>query len=567
MRTKKNQIFSVLLLVLLLVFISCREEEGIQGEKGMVVSVDQYASQVGIEILKMGGNAVDAAVAVGFALAVTFPSAGNIGGGGFMVIRFPETGEAVAVDFREMAPQRASPQMYFDDEGQYQREWSSLGHLAVGIPGTVKGFDLALKLYGRLTWEEVLAPAIKLAEQGFRLTENRASSFNRVKKQVKDSAEFIKIFSKPDGTDFEEGDLFFQKELAESLKLIADEGSDAFYKGKIGDLIAQDMEKHGGWITREDLAKYEAHIRKPIVGKYRGYEIISMPSPSSGGTVLVEMLNILEGYELGKGKRYSPKTLHLIAEAMKFAFLDRAKYLGDGDFVELPVDQLTSKEYAESVRKRILLDRAIPSKNIGEDILTLEKGNDTTHYSVIDGDGLAVATTYTLNDGFGAKVVAEGTGILLNDEMDDFNKRPGYTNDQGTIGTEANLIWPYKRMLSSMTPTIVAKDGETFLITGSPGGRTIINTVLNVIISVIDFKMDIQAAVDAGRMDHEWMPDLLRIEGLGVSKRGLKALRAMGHEVRTIGRQGDAHSILVDPETGIYIGAADKRSNGSAVGY
>jgi len=418
-----------------------------------------------------------------------------------------------------------------------------------------------------LTWKDVLAPAIRLAEQGFLLTADRASSFNRVRKSAEDSAEFVRIFSKPDGSEFQEGDLFIQKDLAQSLKTIAEQGPDAFYKGKIGALIAQDMEKHGGWITLEDLASYEAHIRKPLVGNYRGYEIISMPSPSSGGTTLVEMLNILEGYELGKEKRYDPRTLHLIAETMKFAYLDRARYLGDGDFVDLPVDRLTSKEYADGIRAKILAERAIPSMDIGEDILTIEKGNDTTHYSVIDADGLAVSTTYTLNDGFGAKVMAEGTGILLNNEMGDFNKRPGYTDDRGTIGTDANLIRPHKRMLSSMTPTIVAKDGKTFLITGSPGGRTIINTVLNVIISVIDFDMNIQDAVAAGRMDHEWMPDRLSIEEFCVSKRGLKVLRAMGHDVRTIGRQGDAHSILVDNETGIYFGAADKRSNGSAIGY
>lgn len=567
MRIKKFRILTALALTALLVFVSCGKEDGVSGQEGMVVSVDAYASQVGIDILRKGGNAVDAAVAVGFALAVTYPSAGNIGGGGFMIIRFPDSGEAVAVDFRETAPGRASPDMYLDGQGRYQRMRASRGHLAVGVPGTVKGFDLVLKKYGRLSWDEVIAPAIELAEKGFRLTAGRARSFNRIKETAGESAEFLKVFSREDGTDFEEGDLFVQKDLAESLRQISEEGPDAFYRGKIAARIAQDMAKHGGWITMEDLAGYEAHIRKPVTGTYRGYEIISMPAPSSGGTVLIEMLNILEGYDLGAGKRFAPETLHRIAEAMRFAYLDRARYLGDGDFIDLPVERLTSKEYAETLRTSIFPDRATPSRELGEDILTLEKGSDTTHYSVIDRDGVAVAATYTLNDGFGAKVVAEGTGILLNNEMTDFNVRPGTTDDQGFIGTEPNLIQPQKRMLSSMTPTIVVKDGKTFLITGSPGGRTIINTVLNVIVSVIDYKMDVREAVDAGRMDHQWMPDILRIEEFCVSRRTLKRLKAMGHDVRTTRAQGDAHSIMIEAETGLYIGAADKRSNGSAAGY
>jgi len=556
--------------------ISCKKEVEVTGRNGMVVSVDQFASQVGIDILKKGGNAVDAAVAVGFALAVTFPAAGNIGGGGFMIIRFPETGESVAVDFREMAPGLATPTMYLDEEGEIERSKSVVGHLAVGIPGTVKGFDLALKTYGRLSWKEVIEPAVRLANEGFVLTEGRASSFNSLKRransnreteEIKSNAEFVEVFSKPDGTDFEENDIFVQKDLAESLRQIAEEGPDAFYSGKIAALIARDMEKHGGLITKEDLANYQAFIRKPLLGNYRGFEIVSMPSPSSGGTVLIEMLNILEGFELGTMERYAPQTLHLIAETMKLAFLDRARYLGDGDFVTLPVEKLTSKDYAESVRKKILIEKVVPSEELGADILTLEKGKDTTHYSVIDSDGLAVATTYTLNNGFGAKVIAEGTGILLNDEMDDFNSKPGYTNDRGSIGTDANLIKPYKKMLSSMTPTIIAKDGKTFMITGSPGGRTIINTVLNIIINVIDFNMNIQDAVAAARMDHEWMPDSLRIEEFILTKRLERKLESMGHSLRKISRQGDAHSILIDPISGLYIGAADKRSNGSAIGY
>ncbi|MFC2168006.1 gamma-glutamyltransferase [Acidobacteriota bacterium] len=564
---QRNKIFTIVLSLALLFPMSCKKEQEIVGRNGMVVSVDRFASQVGLDILKKGGNAVDAAVAVGFALAVTFPAAGNIGGGGFMIIRHPETGESVAVDFREMAPGLATSTMYLDEEGEIERSKSIVGHLAVGIPGTVKGFDLALKTYGKLSWKEVIEPAIRLANEGFVLTGSRASSFNNLRERTENSSELVKVFSKPDGTDFEEGDIFVQQELAISLKHIAEDGPDAFYLGSIADMIVSDMEKHGGLITKEDLANYQAHLRKPLKGNYRGFEIVSMPSPSSGGTVLIEMLNILEGFELGKMKRFAPQTVHLIAEAMKLAFLDRARHLGDGDFVTLPVEKLTSKDYAESVRNIIQLEKVLPSKELGEDILTLEKGSDTTHYSVIDSDGLAVATTYTLNNSFGAKVIAEGTGILLNDEMDDFNSKPGYTNDRGSIGTDANLIEPHKRMLSSMTPTIVVKDGKTFMITGSPGGRTIINTVLNVIINVIDFDMKIQDAVAAARMDHEWMPDRLSIEEFVVSKRLERILESMGHNLRKISRQGDAHSILIDPVSGLYIGAADKRSNGSAIGY
>jgi len=330
------------------------------------------------------------------------------------------------------------------------------------------------------------------------------------------------------------------------------------------------MEKHGGLITKEDLAVYEAFVRRPVEGNYRGYQIISIPPPSSGGTILIEMLNILEGFALGQMERFAPGTLHLIAETMKFAYLDRARYLGDPDFVDIPVGVLTSKSHAEEVRQKIDLNRATASKEMGEDILTIiEEAEETTHYSVIDKEGIAVATTYTLNGGFGAGVVAKGTGILLNNEMADFNMKPGYTDEKGLIGTKPNLIEPDKRMLSSMTPTIIVKDGQTFLITGSPGGRTIINTVLNVVINVIDFQMPIQEAVNAPRMDHEWMPDVLRVERRGIDEEVIRLLKGMGHVIRETHpwQQGDAHSILVDSRTGLYHGAADKRSQGSAVGY
>ncbi len=570
---KSNGVFRLFIILILLTYPlsgAATENDAVAGKNGMVVSVDEYASRVGIEILKKGGNAVDAAVAVGFALAVTFPSAGNIGGGGFMIIRFPDTEEAVALDFREMAPGRATADMYLDDKGGYVKEKSLFGYLAVGVPGTVKGFELAMEKYGSLKWEDVVKPAVELAEKGFKLNKKRADSFNMLNKMFEwGTEEFFRIFSKPDGSEFKEGDIFIQKDLAGSLRLIAEHGSEAFYKGQIAELIAQDMKRHGGLITMEDLEKYKASIRNPVTGTYHGYQIISMPPPSSGGTILIEMLNILENYNLGQMERYAPETLHLIAETMKFAYFDRAKYMGDPDFVEVPVAFLTSKRHAEEIRETIDLKKAIPSRKMGEEILTLEKAKETTHYSVIDKKGLAVATTYTLNGGFGSGAVAEGTGILLNNEMDDFNVKPGYTDDKGLIGTKPNIIEPHKRMLSSMSPTIICKDGKVFMITGSPGGRTIINTVLNVIVNVLDFNMPIQDAVDAPRMDHEWMPDILRLERKGLPNELIELLRAMGH---TIGksrswRQGDAHSIFIDPEDGLYYGAADRRSKGSAIGY
>jgi gamma-glutamyltranspeptidase/glutathione hydrolase len=558
--------FIILILLANQFFCIAQENKGVVGKNGMVVSVDEFASLVGIDILKKGGNAVDAAVAVGFALAVTFPAAGNIGGGGFMIIRFPDTEEAVALDFREIAPGKATPDMYLDEKRNYVKERSLFGHLAVGVPGTVKGFELAMEKYGNLKWEDVIEPAVELAEKGFKLNKRRADSFNRLNQRFKQGTkEFFRIFSKPDGSEFKEGDIFIQKDLARSLRLIAEDGSQAFYRGQIAELIAQDMKKHGGLITKEDLGKYEAFVRKPVTGTYRGYQIISMPPPSSGGTALIEMLNILEGFDLGQKERYAPETLHLIAETMKFAFFDRARYMGDSDFSEIPVKFLTSKSHAEDIRGKINLKKAIPSATMGEEILTIEKAKETTHYSVIDKEGLAVATTYTINGWYGSGVVAEGTGILLNNEMADFNMKPGYTDDKGLIGTRPNLIEPHKRMLSSMTPTLVIKDGKVYMITGSPGGRTIINTVLNVIVNVIDFKMPIQDAIDAPRMDHKWMPDLLRLEQEGITEELIESLKAMGHTIK--GRQGDAHSILIDPITGLYYGAADKRSQGSAIGY
>jgi len=567
---KKCRVFYLLVIIILLAgHFQCTSKNvtGPVSRNGMVVSVDEYATRVGIDILKKGGNAVDAAVAVGFALAVTFPAAGNIGGGGFLVCRLPADGEVVALDFREKAPGRASADMYLDESGTYVEERSLVGHLAVGVPGTVKGFELAVQDYGRLSWSEVIAPAIKLAEEGFSLSAGRADSFNALAKRFKNgSPEFLRIFSKTDCSEFSAGDLFLQPELGRSLRLISEKGAAAFYAGEIADLIVRDMEKHNGLITHADLEKYQVYLRRPVTGTYRGYQVYSMPPPSSGGTILIEMLNILEGFDLGAQERFAPETLHLIAEAMKFAYYDRACYLGDPDFGDIPSDRLLSKEYAATIRAQIDPKRAVPSRELGAKILTQEEAPETTHYSVIDKDGMAVAVTYTLNGGFGAGVVAEGTGILLNNEMADFNMKPGFTGENGLIGTKPNLIAPHKKMLSSMTPTLVVKDNRIVMITGSPGGRTIINTVLNVLLNVIDFKMDIHAAVATARMDHEWMPDIIRLEKDVFTESLAAALEAMGHKVKKGWRQGDAHSIFID-EQGRYWGAADPRSQGSAVGY
>jgi len=571
MAVAKRWIFLVCFLVCLgFLLVSSGNEPGqdaVVAKNGMVVSVDEHASRIGVEILKKGGNAVDAAVAVGFALAVTYPPAGNIGGGGFMIIREPQSGKCVALDFREKAPEKSTADMYLDEEAEYVQDRSLFGHLAVGVPGTVKGFARAMTEYGSLSWEDVIAPAIVLAEKGFRLSKKMALSFNGIRSlKNKASKEFLRIFIKPDKSPWKEGDLFVQKELAESLKLIATHGSAAFYGGQIADLIAKDMDKHGGLISKKDLLEYDAVLRKPVIGRYRGYEIVSMPPPSSGGTILIEILNILEGFDLRRMSRFAPETLRLMAEAMKFAYFDRAKHMGDQDFEEIPVAKLVSKYHARNIREKIKTKTVIPSLEIGGEILTSEKGRETTHYSVIDKSRMAVSTTYTLNGGYGSLVVAEGTGVLLNNEMADFNMKPGFTDDQGMIGTQPNQIAPYKRMLSSMTPTIVVKEGKAFLITGSPGGRTIINTVLSVLVNVIDFQLPIQKAIDAPRLNHEWMPDILYLEQRCREKELKEALEAMGYHLKWR-RQGDAHSILIDPETGLFYGAADRRVRGAAIGY
>jgi gamma-glutamyltranspeptidase/glutathione hydrolase len=533
------------------------DEKAAEYRGGVVVSVSAAGSDAGLAILKEGGNAVDAAVATAFALAVVHPAAGNIGGGGFMIIH-PPNGEPAVIDYRETAPAAASKGMFKKDDNLYS-------HRVVGIPGTVRGLALAHKRYGKLPWKTVVEPAVKLAHKGFLLDAHQAGSLNSVLVSGRDMRELQRAFGRTDGRAWSEGDSLVQPDLAKTLRLIADQGPDAFYQGPIAALLVSEMKAGEGLITADDLAGYKAVARKPIKGSYRGYDVYAPPPPSSGGICLVEMLNILENYDLKKHDRFGPATLHLMIEAMRRAYCDRAIYLGDPAFTKIP-DHLTSQEYAMKLAQGINPKHATKSGDLAKEIQLSVEGDNTTHFSIIDRDGMAVANTYTLERSYGSRIVVKGAGFLLNNEMMDFNWQPGVTNTQGTIGTLPNQIAPGKRMLSSQSPTILAKSGKVFLITGSPGSRTIINTVLNIVINVVDYDMDIQTAVDAPRLHHQWFPDEVHFEGTSTYPATVAALRAMGHQV-TSTRQGDAHSIWVNPRTGAYVGAADKRLSGKVSGY
>jgi gamma-glutamyltranspeptidase/glutathione hydrolase len=531
---------------------------------GMVVSASAIASEVGRNVLARGGNAVDAAIATGFALAVTYPTAGNIGGGGFMVVRFPD-GRATTMDFREAAPAAARPDMFLDSSGNYSYETHHESYKSVGVPGTVAGFALAHARYGRMAWNQLVDPAVTLARDGFAAPPGLARSLAAMTPQFKNNPASLAAYTR-NGTPYAVGEVIRQPDLARTLARIRDQGRSGFYEGETARLIAEDMRRHGGLITERDLARYEAKERAPVRGTYRGYEIISMPPPTSGGVALIEMLNILEGYDLHGLGHDSPQYVHFVAEAMRRAFLDRARYVGDPDFVQAPVDRLTSKSYAAELRQTILVDRASPSAP--SQVAQGGESNETTHYSVVDADGTAVAVTYTLEYGYGLSAVVSGAGFLLNNEMGDFNGQPGLTDSTGLIGTPANIARPGKRMLSSMTPTIIAKDGRLVAVSGSPGGRTIINTVLQVVLNLIDFDMDIEHAVAAPRFHHQWLPDILWVEENGLPSATATVLEALGYKVRVRGRQGTAHSILIDPRTGARQGAADPRDDDAgAAGY
>jgi gamma-glutamyltranspeptidase/glutathione hydrolase len=528
-----------------------------------VVSVDPIASNAGVEILKQGGNAVDAAVATGFALAVTWPAAGNLGGGGFMLIYLADKGAVAAIDYREKAPEQSTARMFLDEKGEIDSKKADVGYLVIGVPGTVRGFWEASRHYGRLDWKNLVEPALKLARDGFTVDEVLARSLKSQARWMDQFPEFGRDLRKADGTYYGAGETLKQPDLAWTLQQIRDRGPDGFYKGEVARKLVDDLQANGGIMTLKDLAKYEAKIRTPVRGTYRGYDIVGMPPPSSGGTTVIQMLNVLEGYDLPAMKRRDASTIHLLAETMRVGFYNRARYIGDTDFVKVDLARLTSKPFANTLRAQVNLRRATPSLSIGKDILTRPEYSNTTHFSVIDAQGNAVSNTYTIEDLYGSRVIAKGTGFLLNNEMHDFNISPGVTDTKGLIGTKPNLIEPGKRMLSSMSPTIVLKDNKPFLVTGSPGSRTIINTVLQVIVNVVDFKMDAQAAVDEPRIHHQWMPDLITLER--PLEELVPALNVMGDQTRLSTTQGDAHSILV--KGGMKYAGVDHRVRGGAAGY
>jgi gamma-glutamyltranspeptidase / glutathione hydrolase len=538
----------------------------VKSEHGMVVSSSSLATKVGVKILKMGGNAVDATVAVGFALAVTYPQAGNLGGGGFMVIHL-KNGKNTTIDFREKAPLKAFRDMYLDSNGNVLHNLSLDGATASGVPGSVAGLLYALKHYGTMKLQEVIQPAIDLAENGFSVDAYLARALGENLMNFDKYGSTRKVFTK-NGKSYKEGDILKQPDLAFTLNQIKNNGKDGFYKGKIAELIVKQISSMDGYITAKDLEKYEPVERQPIYGNYRGYEIVSMPPPSSGGVALVELLNILENYTFTKNDWGSSQYIHKLVEAMKYVYADRTEYLGDPDFVKVPIKQLTSEEYAKKIFNKIKIDKATPSKDIIPNKIVLGKeSRETTHYSISDNEGDAVSVTTTINSWFGNKVVVDGAGFFLNNEMDDFSAKPGVPNQFGLMGNEANSIQPGKRMLSSMTPTIVLKNNKPFIVIGSPGGSTIITAVLQVIMNCIDFNMNIQEAVDAPRIHHQWYPERIDYERFALSKDVKEELIKMGHKLGEETTLGETQGIMIDQKNHLFFGAADPRGNGLAEGY
>ena len=533
----------------------------VPAKHGMVVAQEKLAAQIGADILRQGGNAVDAAVATGFALAVTYPRAGNIGGGGFMVIHSAERNEDIAIDYRETAPAAITRDIYLGPDGKPDTDKSRNSALGIGVPGTVAGLALALEKYGsgRFTLAQVLQPAIALARDGFVVTDDMADTLPAMYRRMARWPNSAKTFSRDDGSPLREGDRLIQPDLAATLSAIAEQGPRGFYQGPVAERLAKAVSSAGGIMTADDLKSYQAVIREPVRGSYRGYDIVSMPLPSSGGTVLLETLNILEGFPMADMAQGSAPSLHVMIEAMKRAYADRARYLGDPAFVNAPTDILITKEYAARQRASIELDRATPAPD-ALSAKTPREGSNTTHYSIVDSSGNAVSNTYTLNFSYGVGLVADGTGILLNNELDDFTAAPGASNAFGLIGFEANLPAPGARPLSSMSPTIVLKDGKPVLVTGSPGGSRIISAVLQIVVDVLDYRMDVAAAVAAPRLHHQWMPDVVRVER-GFPPETLDALRAKGHQVIEALGQTSANSIAVTPNG--LLGAPDPRTRGA----
>ncbi|NLP32628.1 MAG: gamma-glutamyltransferase [Oligella ureolytica] len=536
----------------------------VQAANGMVATEQNLASQIGLEILKNGGNAVDAAVAIGFSLAVSLPNAGNIGGGGFMLVHDAKSNKTVALDFREKAPAAATETMYQDENGEIIPRKSWYTHQAIGVPGTVAGLTKALEQWGSLPLAEVMQPAIDLAEQGYEVSPTMAKLLQVEKDNLGKWPTTKAIFF--DGDEpLALGDTLVQKNLAESLKLIAKEGADAFYKGAIAEEIVRDQEAHDGLITKDDLASYEATEREVVRGDYRGYEIVSMPLPSSGGIHIIQILNAMEHLPIKESGVNSAKTISLMAETMKRAYADRSEYLGDSDFVDVPIQELTSKEYAKAIADEVLKGEITPAQEIKPGDLAPYESDQTTHYSVVDKEGNAVAVTYTLNLNFGSGIVAGETGILMNNEMDDFSAKPGVPNAFGLIGGSANAIEAGKRPLSSMTPTMVLKDGKPWLVTGSPGGARIITTVLQQIVNAIDFGMNPAAATNTPRFHHQWLPDELRLE-VGFSPDTIQLLENAGYDVSVKPSMGRTQTIQIIDDT--MYGYSDPRNpDGSAIGY
>jgi gamma-glutamyltranspeptidase/glutathione hydrolase len=550
--------------------VHAASREPVRAKHGIVASTNEVASRVGVDVLKRGGNAVDAAIAVAFALAVTHPAAGNLGGGGFMMIRL-KNGKTTAIDYREMAPAAATRNIYLDKDGNLiEGEGGSLvGYRAAGVPGTVRGMELALKKYGsgKLSWAQLIEPARQLAS-GFTVTYSLARSLRGNSDYLSQYPETKRIYLN-NGKFYNEGEIFRQPDLAATFARLQQFGPYEFYQGQTAKMIVADVSRHKGLITLSDMSGYQAKERQPLRGRYRGYEVISMPPPSSGGTVLIEMLNILEGYELDKLDSGSSERYHLMTEAMRRAFADRAEFMGDSDFVKVPVVGLIDKSYAAKLRGTISLERASTSVEINAGKPTGYESEETTHFTVIDAEGNAVANTYTLNNSYGSAAVAKGTGIILNDEMDDFAAKPGTPNMYGLIQGERNAVAPRKRPLSAMTPTFVLrKDGSLWFTVGSPGGPTIINTALCVITNVVDYGMNIQQALDAPRIHHQWLPDELVFEPFGLSGDTQKALIALGHKLAKPHYLGDAEGLMIEEKTGVRLGATDpRRSDGLAVGY
>ncbi|WP_416400333.1 gamma-glutamyltransferase [Alicycliphilus denitrificans] len=536
----------------------------VAAKNGMVASEQEMASRIGLNILKAGGNAVDAAVAMGFALAVALPNAGNVGGGGFMMVHDARTGRSVALDFREVAPSRATRDMYLDAQGKVIDGKSLYTHYAVGVPGTVAGMEHALKKWGTLPLSKVVAPAVALADKGFPVSETLAKILQQEQKNMGRWPATQAIFWK-NGQPLRQGDTLVQKDLAQSLRLIGEQGAKAFYEGAIAQKITAEMAPHAGAITLADLKNYKVVEREPVRGSYRGYQIVTMPPPSSGGAHLIQILNMMERWPMNQWGANSANSVHHMAESMKLAYADRSEYLGDPDFVKVPLKGLTSKRYADQLAAGINPTQARTAKDIKPGKPQPYESDQTTHFSVVDKAGNAVAVTYTLNTNFGSGIVAKGTGILLNNEMDDFSAKPGVTNAYGLVGGDANAVAAGKRPLSSMTPTIVLKDGKPWLVTGSPGGARIITTVLQQVVNAIDFGMNPAEAAATPRFHHQWTPDELRIEK-GFSNDTLALLRQWGHNVALKPSMGRTQTIQI--RDGMLYGASDPRNpDGQTLGY